>query len=359
MNTVLCINGSDSMGYSGIQADIRTIKDLGGYAVTAVTSVTAQNSSGIAEVYDLPAELVVGQVRTVFEEAHPDVVKVGMVNDKQTIREIRNEIVGCGKIVCSPVILSSSGTLLMSNESIRAYCRQLLPICSLLIVKCTDAEIILGRRICTDDDMQVAARELREMGAEWVLLRGGTYNSERINALLSGADVNRYFSSVNVKGWQRHGVGGTLSTAIAARLSKGDNMLMAVANAHNYMHCQVVYSSSRQQSVQPNVLYDRFMTILSDNYTKAHDVAYYADALSISTRYLSQITKTISGRSPKQIIDDYMLRECEQLLHTTSLSIQQIAIQLGFPSQIAFAKFFKAKRNISPTSFRNNYGTRE
>lgn len=380
MHTVLCINGSDSMGHSGIQADIRTISHLGGYALTAVTSVTVQNSTGIEEIFSLPTDLVVGQVKAVYDELQPDVVKVGMVNNPSTILGIKNEIVGCRRIVCSPVILSSYGGLLMSNDSISSYCSHLLPICHLLILKCTDAEIILGHRICTDSDMERAAEELHGMGAQWVLMRGGTYREGRINALLSckddtsttvthknnsvtqnsgsgakknGNGAKRFFSSVNVEGWQRHGVGGTLSTAIATQMAKGDDVLQAITNAHSYIHCQVVYSSSKPQSGQSNALYDRFMQLLSDHYTHAHDVAYYADALCISTRYLSQITNAISGRSPKHIIDDYLIGESIQLLHTTTLSIQQIALQLGFTSQIAFAKFFRTKKGTSPSSYRN------
>lgn len=341
------------MGHSGIQADIRTVKDIGGYAVTVVTSVTVQNSMGITDVYELPSELVVGQLKAVYEEVHPDAVKVGMINNPDTIRAIRNEIVGCRQIVCSPVILSSYGGLLMSNESIRSYCSNLLPICTLLIIKCTDAEIVLGRRISTDTDMLSAARELHDMGARHVLLRGGTYNVGRINALFYANDDNRqFFSSVNIEGWQRHGVGGTLSTAIAMRLSLGDDVLEAVGNAHNYIHCQVVYKAPRHASVQPNAIYDRFMTLLADNYSTAHDVTFYADALNISTRYLAQITGNISGRSPKQIIDGYLLHESERLLNTTSFSIQQIANQLGFTTQVSFAKFFKSKKGCSPTFYR-------
>ena len=354
MNTVLCINGSDSMGHSGIQADVRTIKDFGGYAVTVVTSVTVQNSLGISCVHDLPSELVLGQVRAVYDESHPLAVKVGMVDNPDTIRGIRSEIVGCPFVICSPVILSSYGGLLMSADSIRAFCHHLLPICTLLVVKCADAELILGRHICTDADMKEAALSLHEMGAQWVLLRGGTYTEGRITALLSGADgaEPHFFSSVNIEGWQRHGVGGTLSTAIAARLSLGDDVPTAVGNAHNYMHCQVVYASARPRSLQPHNLYNRFMSLLADNYSSAHDVAYYASALSISTRYFSQITGAVCGRSPKRVIDDYLLRESIQLLTTTSLTIQQIAYQLGFSSQIAFAKFFKARKRCSPSSFR-------
>ena len=354
MKAVLCINGSDSMGHAGIQGDVRTIKDLGGYAVTVVTAVTIQNSMGITGIHQLPAELVLGQVKAVYEEMLPHAVKVGMIDNAETIRAIGQEILACPNIVCSPVILASHGGLLMSNDSLVAYRQHLFPICKLLIIKCTDAEILLGRRISTDADMAEAATLLNQMGPQWILLRGGTFAKGRINALLSGPDCRKFFSSVNIEVCQRHGVGGTLSTAIAARLAQEDDVPTAITNAHNYMHSQVVYASAQPQSLQPHNLYNQFMTLLSEHYTKAHDVSFYAVHLSISTRYLWQITNTICGRSPKQVIDDYLVQECEQLLSSTSLTIQQISLQLGFSSQISFAKFFKARKGCSPTAYRDN-----
>ncbi len=200
--------------------------------------------------------------------------------------------------------------------------------------------------------MKEAAQDLHSLGAEWVLLRGGTFAEGRINALLSGDGQQHFYSSVNIEGWQRHGVGGTLSTAIAARMAQGDEVTEAVANAHDYMHSQVVYASAKPQALQPHNLYNQFMTLLSENYRTQHQVQFYAQALSISTRYLSQLTGTVCGRSPKQIIDDYLLRESELLLATTSLTIQQISYELGFTSQVSFAKFFQARKHTSPSAFR-------
>lgn len=353
---LLCINGSDSMGYAGIQADIRTVKDLGGNVTTVITSVTVQNSQGITHIHNLPAQLVMGQVRAIYDEAHPRVVKVGMVSDPETIKGVSQEIVGCQHIVCSPVITSSYGGLLMQEDSICAFCRYLLPLCTLLIIKCADAEVILGHRILTDEDMRHAACELKRMGASHILLRGGTYTEGRINALLyPSASGGTFFSSVNIEGWQRHGVGGTLSTAIAARMAMGDEVPEAVSNAHRYMHTQVVYRADRSRSGRAGEgIYNRFMTLLSNHYSKAHDVWFYATELCISTRYLSQVTGSVCGRSPKQIIDDYILHQSEQLLLTTTLTIQQVAIALGFSSQMAFAKFFKSKKGCSPSYFKNN-----
>ncbi len=357
MNTILCINGSDSSGFSGIQADIRTIKDLGGHAVTAVTSVTVQNNTNIRDIHELPSDLVAGQICAIYEDEHPKAVKVGMINNAETIRIVRNEIVGCKQIVCSPEVLSSHGGCLMSNDAIKAFSTYLFPICSLLILKCTDAEIIFGRRITTDEDMKIAAQELQQMGAEWILLRGGTYMEGRINALLFGKDYLRFFSSVNIEGWQKHGVGGTLSTAIASRLAFGDEVPEAVSHAHDYLHSQVVYADTSAQnakSLQPQHLYNTFLSLVADNYQTAHDVMFYAEKLSISTRYLSQITGSVGGLSPKQIIDNYLLQEIEKLLSNTTMTIQEVANALGFSSQITFAKFYKTKKGLSPSAFRNS-----
>lgn len=354
MKTILCINGSDSTGHSGIQADVRTIRDLGGTAVTAVTSVTVQNNSGIQDVHELPSDLVAGQIRAVYGEVHPKAVKVGMVNNADTVRIIRDEIVGCECVVCSPVILSSHGGCLMSNEAIRAFCTYLLPICKLLLLKCTDAEIILGQRIHTDQDMVQAAKRLHEMGAEWVLLRGGIYTEGHINALLLGEDYQSFFTSVNIEGWQRHGVSGTLSTSIAAYLVADQQVPDAVSAAHVYLHSQVVYAGANHnvKSLQPHNLYNRFLSLVSSHHRSAHDVAFYALQMNITTRYLSQITGTVSGKSPKQIIDDRLLHESERMLSTTTLTVQEIANELGFSSQITFAKFFRTKKGFPPTAYR-------
>lgn len=352
--SILCVNGSDSTGHSGIQADIKTVRDLGGHAVTAVTSIAVQNEDGIQCVYTLPDEIVVGQVRAVYKDTRPKAVKIGMIDSPRAIRMLRNEIVGCGRIVCSPGVLSSKGGCLMSNDSIKSLCDNILPITTILMLKCTDAEIILGRGISTDDDMVWASGRFLDMGAEAVLLRGGKFSEGRIHALLYGNGFKRFFSSVNVSGWQRHGVGGALSSAIATRLALGDDVELAVGNAHDYLHSQVVYSepSAICNSLRPNNLYNQYLSLVADNYTQSHDVAFYADRLSITPRYLSQITKSLSGRTPKQLIDSQILSEAEILLATTPMSIQEIANALGFSSQMVFAKFFRKCKGQSPSAYR-------
>lgn len=349
---ILCINGSDSSGRSGVQADIRTANDLGATALTAITSVTVQNATGITHLHELPADLILGQVRSIYEEVCPQAVKVGMVGSAAAIRSLADEIVGCRNVVCSPGILASHGDSLMSDEALHAFVHHLLPITRLLMLKCTDAEVLLGQRITSDDDMLLAAARLHNLGAEWVMLRGGSYVEGRVNALLSGGDECRFFSSLNVDGWQQHGVSSGLSTAVSVRLAMGDDVPSAIQRAHTYVHNKVVYAVENKMALRPAEIYNDFLSLLADNYCQAHDVAFYASRLAIGTRYLSQVTKSVVGRSPKQIIDEYLLSHIEQQLLTTNLSIQQIADAMGFPSQVAFSKFFRSKKGLSPQAFR-------
>lgn len=355
LSPILCITGSDNSGLSGIQADIKAVKDLGANAVTAVTSVTVRNVAGIHAVHHLPCELVVGQVRDVCEDVFPKAVKVGLITGADTIYGVRQEIAGCSSVVCSPGILSSQGVRLMDDESVRALLHCLLPICRLLMLKCSEAELILGKRISTGEDMVSAARAFVDMGADYVMLRGGLHVEGRVNALLYGHGERRFFSSYNVEGWQRHGVGGVLSTAIAVRLAFGDDMPTAVSNAHDYIHSQIVYAADDGNlNIRPRELYDRFLSLVSEYYRERHDVAYYAGCLSITMRYLAHVTRAVSGKTPKQIIDGRLLSESERLLLSTSLSVQEIAARLGFTSQMVFARFFKSFKHCSASEYRRD-----
>lgn len=355
---ILCVTGSDGTGHSGIQADIKTVLALGGVPLTAVTSVTVQNSNGIKSINEMPPEVIVGQVKAVYDDVHPKAVKIGLLTAPEAMRRVRDEVVGCPNVVCAPGILASQGGIMLPNESLAALCCHLIPISRLLILKCVDAEIILGMEITSDDDMRDAATRLLRMGAQWVLLRGGTHSEGRINALLMGgaadAPTVRFFSSVNVEGWQKHGVGGALSAAVATRLALGDTMPQAIDNAHAYIHSQVVYSVDTDHAgIRPSELYNTLLSLIADNYRTAHDVTFYAGRMAITPRYLSQVTKAVAAKSPKQIIDEYLLQEVDVLLSTTSLTIQEIAQRLGFSSQILLARFYKQKKGFPPTAFRN------
>lgn len=353
MVSVLSINGSDSTGRSGIQSDIKVVKDFGGYATTAITSVTVQNMQGIAHICALPTEVVVGQVRAVYDDCIPKAVKVGMVNGAETIRQIRDIIVGCSNTVCSPVIVSLDGKRLMDDESVHAYRRYLLPLSRLLVMKSREAEIILDMKIKTDADMILAARRLHEEGVENVMLRGSQHTHGRVTSLLYADGEPRFFSSYNIDGWQRHGVASSSSMAFAVRLAMGDDIETAIQNAHEYVHNQIVYSSqSDNYGIRPQEIYNKFLSLVVQYHLTNHDVQFYADRLAITTRYLAQITRLVVDKSPKCIIDEYLLLQSRKLLHNTSLSVQEISDNLGFSSSILFARFFRQRERLSPREWR-------
>lgn len=340
---IFSINGSDSTGQSGIGADIQTIAALGGHALTAITCI---------EDYALPSEVVLKQVEEVISTFHPKAIKVGLVTDSKTVRLLRDEVIACRRLVVAPGIFDSDGRQMVSDDVIEAIARYLVPEALLLMLRCRDAEKMLGISIRTDDDMLDAARRLHEMGAEWVLLRGARHIKGRLIALLYSQNKTQFFSSYNTEGWQKHGVAGALSAAITTRLGMGDDVPTAVRNAHDFIHSQVVYAKPDEMGGRSIDIYNRFVSLVAEHYRTAHDVAFYADRLCITTRYLSGVTDKVVGKSPKQIIADYLLSEAKTYLGTTRLTIQEIADRLGFSSQVLFCKFFKSQDNMSPSDYR-------
>ncbi len=368
---ILSINGSDSSGQSGIGADIQTIAALGGYAVSAVTCICThatemeqgardkgQEATDIHSISPAPCllplapDIVVKQVEKSISLLHPKAVKVGLVTDSETVRRLRNEVIACRRLVVAPGIFDADGKPMVSDDVVEAIKRHLVPEALLLMLRCRDAEKMLGISIKTDDDMLEAARLLHEMGAEWVLLRGGQHTKGRVTALLFNFSTFHFFTSYNVDGWQRHGVAAALSAAITTRLGMGDDVPTAVRNAHDFIHSQVVYAKPDEMGGRAIDIYNRFVSLVAEHYHSAHDVAFYADRLCITTRYLSQITDRVVGKSPKQIIADYLLSEAKTYLDTTRLSIQEVADRLGFSSQALFCKFFKSQEKTSPSDYR-------
>lgn len=340
---ILSINGSDSTGQAGIGADIQTIAALGGYAVSAVSCVGD---------YSLPSDTVLKQVGDIISTLHPKAIKVGLVTDSETVRRLRDEVIACRRLVVAPGIFDADCKPMVSDDVVEATKRHLVPEALLLMLRCRDAEKMLGISIRTDDDMLEAARLLHEMGAEWVLLRGARHIKGRLIALLYGQNKMRFFSSYNTEGWQKHGVAGALSAAITTRLGMGDNVPTAVRNAHDFIHSQVVYAKPDEMGGRSIDIYNRFVSLVAEHYRTAHDVAFYADRLCITTRYLSGVTDKVVGKSPKQIIADYIMSEAKTFLDTTRLTIQEIADRLGFSSQVLFCKFFKSQEKTSPSNYR-------
>ena len=349
---ILTISGSDGIGSSGIQADIKTITSLGGDAMTVITCMALNNGKDM-KWHRLHKDVIVDQARTIMDTMHPKAAKIGLIQNPQTIKAVRDEVIGCKRIVCAPGIFSSDGSQLIDDESIRAITTYLIPESTLLMLRCNEAEKILNKKITSDDDMLIAAQELKNMGAEWVMLRGGQLSEGRLTALLYGEGTKHFFTSYNIQGWKKHGVGSALSAAITTRLGMGDDVPTAIRNAHEYVHSRVVYAiSNEKQSLRAKDIYNEFISIVAEFYQKEHSVAFYADKLNITTRYLSQVTDKTVGISPKQVISNYLINEAKLLLDNSRLTIQEISDRLGFSSQTIFSKFFKGQEGDTPTEYR-------
>lgn len=302
----------------------------------------------------MPSSVVLAQVSSIINTLHPKAIKVGLVTDSETIRLLRNEVIATSRLVVAPGIFDADGRQMIDDDAIKAIAKYLVPEALLLMLRCKDAEKMLGLSIQTDDDMVEAASWLTEMGAKWVLLRGGRHTAGRLTALLYNSSTYQFFSSYNTEGWQRHGVAGALSAAITTRLGMGDDVPTAIRNAHDFIHSQVVYAKDTDERNRRSIdLHNAFVSLVAEHYREAHDVSFYADKLCITTRYLSQITDKAVGKSPKQIIADYLMSEAKSYLETTRLTIQEIADKLGFSSQALFCKFFRNQASISPSEYRS------
>ncbi len=214
--------------------------------------------------------------------------------------------------------------------------------------------------------MKRAAQSILKLGPEAVLLQGGHCEKGSVTDILvvDGNETPYFFTSPDLSGWNYHGVAGTLSSAAATFLAKGEPLETAVKKAHEYIRNLVVYSvaadssniirhfhnnavSSRQVEI-----YNRFLALVAEHNAADKDVNFYAQLLSMTPRYLSQVTHKIVGKPPKKIIGDYLLTEIEETLSSSSLTVQEIAFKFGFVSQAALSKFFKAQKGISPKEYR-------
>lgn len=235
----LTIAGSDSVGGAGIQADIKTMSALGVYAASAITAVTVQNTTGVYGIEALRPEIVAGQIRAVMDDISPAVVKIGMVNDCDTIRAIAGALRDYGgtMVVVDPVMVSTSGCRLMQEDALQAFRTELLPLASLLTPNVPEAEILAAMPVRSVDDMDRAAAVIcREADCD-VLVKGGHIGGDtKTDILYSGGCRAGMFKTSTVCTRNTHGTGCTLSSAIAAQLALGHPMADAISRAKDYLH---------------------------------------------------------------------------------------------------------------------------
>lgn len=313
MKTVLSITGSDGTGGSGVQADIRAITLLGAQAVTAITSITVQSTLGIQSFFDLPANVVSGQIEAIFNDMDPQIVKIGMLRRIDVVESVAEVLKKYHPkhVILDTVAHSSSGDKLMTPEVMATIKKRLLPLCTLVITR-------------PDDN---------------------------IFSLSDYASVKR----LTIDGRQGHGHGNLLSSAIAVMLSRGENMQTAIDDAKKYLG-QLI-PEHIEQTGRAASLYNNFLDCLERFFMLYKDVSFYAEQLNVSSRYLAQVTKRFAEKTPKTLIDERIANEIERQMRTSDKTVQEIAIALGFSSQAQLSRFFRKMRNQSPSQFRKTLNT--
>ena len=236
MRTALSIAGSDSSGGAGIQADIKTMTMNGVYAMSAVTALTAQNTTGVAGISEVSPEFLKSQIDMVFGDIYPDAVKIGMVSSAELISAIAERLTfyGAKNIVVDPVMVATSGSKLLKTDAVSALVEKLLPIAAVATPNIPEAEILSGMTIRTREDMESAAKKIAEENSCAVLLKGGHSLSDADDVLYSNGAA-KWFKGKRIDNPNTHGTGCTLSSAIAANLAKGFSLEEAVERAKEYI----------------------------------------------------------------------------------------------------------------------------
>jgi hydroxymethylpyrimidine/phosphomethylpyrimidine kinase len=237
MKTALTIAGSDSSGGAGIQADIKTMTANGVYAMSAITALTAQNTTGVTGIMEVTPDFLKEQLDCIFTDIRPDAVKTGMVSSSALIEVIaeRLRFYKAVNLVVDPVMVSTSGSKLISDDAIETLKKELLPLAAVITPNIPEAEVLSGREVRNKEDMEAVAKEIREMyGCAAVLCKGGHRINDANDLLYDGRELV-WFKGKRIDNPNTHGTGCTLSSAIASGLAKGYDMQTAVRSAKNYI----------------------------------------------------------------------------------------------------------------------------
>ena len=236
MRTALSIAGSDSSGGAGIQADIKTMSANGVYAMTAVTALTAQNTTGVTDILDSTPAFLSAQLDAVFTDIFPDAVKIGMVSSAELIFVIAQKLrqYNARHIVVDPVMVATSGSRLLREDAVEALKTELLPLAEVATPNIPEAEILADMPIRTPADMEAAARSISEKYGCAVLCKGG-HDLNDANDLLWRDGAGHWFNGRRIDNPNTHGTGCTLSSAIASNLAKGMALEDAVRRAKEYI----------------------------------------------------------------------------------------------------------------------------
>lgn len=436
--TILTITGSDSTGGSGVQADIKSITSLGGYAASAITAVVVQDTGGIEHLYDIPAEILDAQLQRVAMDLRPDSVKIGLLRSVEQVETVAALLrkLPCRCVVMDFVIVSTSGARLMEPEVVRAAVRHLFPLCTLVMMRIGNALELLRLcralpgttglapadgahsnnplaegshsknsladgahskhspaegALCKNSLAEVATAIMRlEAGPQALFLKGEEVSSDAYTDLFLSREAFteaepssatlaegavaagnlKFFSRMGAIERALHGSAGAFTSALAFYLTKAPSAVVAVERSLAYVNQLILRSvdfklgkggallDHGNRPIPGNIsarkleIYNTLMDTIATESSARNNVEYYSGRLSITPRYLSQITKAISGRTPKELIDDYLIKEVETQLLSGELSLKQIASKYGFSSQAQLSKFVQKMRSCSPSEYK-------
>ena len=406
--TILTITGSDSTGGSGVQADIKSITSLGGYAASAITAVVVQDTGGIEHLYDIPAEILDAQLQRVAMDLRPDSVKIGLLRSVEQVETVAALLrkLPCRCVVMDFVIVSTSGARLMEPEVVRAAVRHLFPLCTLVMMRRGNALELLrlcralpgttglapaDGALCKNSLAEVATAIMRlEAGPQALFLKGEEVSSDAYTDLFLSREAFteaepssatlaegavaagnlKFFSRMGAIERALHGSAGAFTSALAFYLTKTPSAVVAVERSLAYVNQLILRSvdfklgkggallDHGNRPIPGNIsarkleIYNTLMDTIATESSARNNVEYYSSRLSITPRYLSQITKAISGRTPKELIDDYLIKEVETQLLSGELSLKQIASKYGFSSQAQLSKFVQKMCSCSPSEYK-------
>jgi hydroxymethylpyrimidine kinase/phosphomethylpyrimidine kinase len=235
---VLIIAGSDSSGGAGIQADIKTVTSLGSYAMTAITAVTAQNTTGVKSIVPIKPKEILTQINFSVKDIRPDSVKIGMLQSKQVIEAVIKSLnkIKIKKIVLDPVMIAKGGARLINNAAIISIRNKLMKKILLITPNIPEAEILTNTKISSTKDMIKAGKILISLGAKNVLIKGGHLKSKQMNDILLNKKIIKIFRSKKYNSKNTHGTGCTLSSAIATNLSCGKDLIKSCEHGIKYVN---------------------------------------------------------------------------------------------------------------------------
>lgn len=236
VRTALTIAGSDSGGGAGIQADLKTFSALGVFGTSAITAITAQNTTGVTAVHEVPPEIVAAQVDAVLTDIGADAVKTGMISSAEIIRVVAAKVreYGISTLVVDPVMVATSGDRLLREDAVEALRTELLPLAVVATPNLPEAEVLIGREIGTLDAMREAAKAIVGLGARSVLVKGGHLAGDATDVFYDGSGFTE-LPARRIETTSTHGTGCTLASAIAALLARGESLESAIGGAKVYV----------------------------------------------------------------------------------------------------------------------------